>query len=115
MRSYRTAPRFFAVSPSDPAGTASPPTPDLSAVVRSAVREALTASGFAPRPRGLLTPDEVATWLGVSRRTVEALTASGEIPVVRIGTGRRKLPRYAPESVEAFIRRSAGGTSARRA
>lgn len=87
--------------------------PNLPALVRDAIREELTAGGFAPKPRPLLTPDEVAEWLGISRRTVEGLVASGEIPVVRIGTGRRKLPRFAPDAVEAFIRRAASGARGR--
>lgn len=99
------------------------PNPDLDAFaadvetrLRRAFREELEASGAADRPASpppLLDLSGAATRLNVSQRTVEALVALGEIPVVRIGTGRG-VRRFDPAAVEAFIRRSASGASARR-
>jgi len=96
------------VPPTAPEGSRTGPPaapPDLADLIRETIREELASAS----PRRLLTPDEVAEWLGVSKRTVESLVGLGEIPVVRIGTGKRKLPRYQPEAVEAFIRRQARG------
>jgi excisionase family DNA binding protein len=47
----------------------------------------------------LLTVDEAATELRVGRRTVERLTARGDLEVVRIG--RRVLIR--PEALRAYV------------
>ena len=51
----------------------------------------------------LLTPDEVASRLSVSKRTVYRLAATGQIPVVRMS---RKLLRFDPEKVEKWINES---------
>ncbi len=52
-----------------------------------------------PGPAALLwTAEEAAQQLRVSRRTVWSLTASGELPVVRI----RRCVRYRPEDVLAY-------------
>ena len=61
-----------------------------------------TSSPTAPPP--LLDLAGAAARLNVSKRTVEALIALGEIPVVRIGTGRG-VRRFDPAAIEAFIRR----------
>lgn len=47
---------------------------------------------------GRITADRVAEMLGVSLRTVQLLTARGEIPAAKIG--RRWM--YRPEAVTAF-------------
>jgi len=57
--------------------------------------------------RPLLTVEQVAIWLGVSPRTVRRLP----IPVVRVGTGRRKLVRYRHEAVERWLREHAAGAA----
>lgn len=54
--------------------------------------------------RLLISINEVADWLGVSRQTVNRLVARGEIPVVRVGS--RVLVR--PRDVEEFVDRQAG-------
>ena len=59
---------------------------------------------LAPPP--LLDLAGAAARLNVSERTVEALVAQGEIPVVRIGTGRG-VRRFDPAAIETFIRRQA--------
>ena len=95
--------------PSDPDA----PTPDalaaeIEACIRRAVREELAAAGDRP-PAGkppLLTLAQAAERLNISTRTVESLVAMGELPVVRMGTGRG-VRRFDPASVDAFIRRSA--------
>ena len=71
----------------------------LAARVAELVEEART-------PPPLLDLDGAARRLNVSTRTVEALVADGEIPVVRIGTGRG-VRRFDPAAIEAFIRRNA--------
>ncbi len=57
------------------------------------------------RPQtALLTLDQVADWLGVSKDWVRdhATRRNPRIPVVRLG-GRRALLRFRPEDVEEFI------------
>lgn len=77
---------------------------------RDAVAELAEALGrilrdqLAPPP--LLDLAGAAARLNVSERTVESLVALGEIPVVRIGTGRG-VRRFDPAAIEAFIRRQA--------
>ncbi|WP_179299719.1 helix-turn-helix domain-containing protein [Rubrivirga marina] len=71
----------------------------LAARVAELIEEART-------PPPLLDLDGAARRLNVSTRTVEALVADGEIPVIRIGTGRG-VRRFDPAAVEAFIRRNA--------
>jgi excisionase family DNA binding protein len=56
----------------------------------------------------LLSREEAARALRVSLRTLARLTASGELVPVRVGPGRR-LVRYAPDDVAAFIRRNREG------
>ena len=81
---------------------------DLEARVRRAIREELAADRPAAPPQAppLLDLAGTAARLNVSERTVESLVALGEIPVVRIGTGRG-VRRFDPDAVEAFIRRRA--------
>ncbi len=52
-------------------------------------------------PHGLMTPHEAARWLALSPRTLWSLTASGELPAVRI----RRSVRYRPADLEAFAER----------
>lgn len=52
----------------------------------------------------LMTPTELAIHLGVSKRTIQRLTASGQIPIVRIGA----LVRYDAEKVVAVLADGAG-------
>jgi excisionase family DNA binding protein len=53
----------------------------------------------------LLSAEDVARSLGASRRTVDRIVASGELPRVRVGPGRR-LARYEVAAVQALVRRS---------
>jgi excisionase family DNA binding protein len=53
-------------------------------------------------PFQLLTAREAATALGVSERTLWALTKKGKVSAVRIG----RLVKYDPEDLRAFIERS---------
>jgi excisionase family DNA binding protein len=48
----------------------------------------------------LLTPSDVCRVLGISRSSVKRLTASGELPHVRVSVRR---PRYRPEDVSIYI------------
>ena len=73
---------------------------------RAGLRCPLMAS-TAAAPQ-LLSREETARALGVSLRTLSRLTASGELAPVRVSPGRR-LVRYAPEDVAAFIRRNRDG------
>lgn len=56
------------------------------------------------QPRALLSLDQVADWLGVSKDWVRdhATRRNPRIPVVRLG-GKRALLRFRPEDVEQFI------------
>ena len=79
---------------------------ELEARVRRAIHEELSSaapSGPTALPP-LLDLAGAAARLNVSERTVEALIALGEIPVVRIGTGRG-VRRFDHAAIETFIRR----------
>jgi excisionase family DNA binding protein len=65
----------------------------------------MASTSAAPQ---LLSREEAAQALRVSLRTLARLTASGELAPVRVGPGRR-LVRYVPEDVAAFIRRNREG------
>lgn len=56
------------------------------------------------RLRTLLTVDDVATTLQVSRRTVETLISSGHLTPIRIGRQRR----IHPAALDAFLRYQTG-------
>lgn len=71
----------------------------LAAALADRVAE-LVGATVAP----LLDLAGAAARLNVSERTVEALVAAGEIPVVRIGTGRG-VRRFDPAALDAFVRR----------
>jgi excisionase family DNA binding protein len=60
----------------------------------------------------LMTLDEVAAWLGVSKAWVRdhATRRNPRIPVVRFGE-RRAVLRFRPEDVEAFINSNLRGRS----
>jgi excisionase family DNA binding protein len=47
----------------------------------------------------LLTPEEVASLLGVSRLFVVRQSRAGRIPAIKIG----KVYRYRPESIRAWL------------
>ncbi|WP_158225270.1 helix-turn-helix domain-containing protein [Rubrivirga sp. SAORIC476] len=81
---------------------------DLEALFRRAVREELAAARDRPSigEPPLYDLAGAAARLNVSERTVESLVATGEIPVVRIGTGRG-VRRFEPSALQAFIRRNA--------
>ena len=53
--------------------------------------------------RLLLRPGEVATRLGISRTVVYELIASGEIPSIRIGSGKRRSVRVPVEDLRDWI------------
>jgi len=56
-------------------------------------------------PDALLPREETAERLGVSTRTLDDMEEAGEIQAVRI----RGRVLYAPETLQAYIRRRAGG------
>jgi excisionase family DNA binding protein len=53
--------------------------------------------------RLLLKPREAAIALGISQRTLWQLTEDGEIPYVQIGGNSRKVVRYDPLDLQAWI------------
>lgn len=72
-----------------------------------ALREEVQALRRKESPEGpdaLLTREEAAERLGISERTLDDMADRGEIQPVRI----RGRVLYAPETLEAFIRRKAG-------
>lgn len=59
-----------------------------------------------PAPKGgpgerLLTQSEVAYWLQVDKRTVRRLTEAGKLR--KVDFGERRMVRYRPEDVAAFL------------
>lgn len=81
---------------------------DLDAIADRLAERVAALVEVARQPPPLLDLDGAAARLNVSPRTVRALVADGEIPVIRIGTGRGVV-RFDPTAVEAFIRRNARG------
>lgn len=83
---------------------------DLEALLESiqvavqAIQEQIKRSGSSEEPDPLLTRDEAAERLSISTRKLDDMADRGEIQPVRIG-GR---VLYAPDTLEAFIRRKAG-------
>lgn len=72
-----------------------------------ALREEVTALRRREAPDGieaLLTREEAAERLGISERTLDDMADAGEIKPVRI----RGRVLYAPDTLDAFIRRKAG-------
>lgn len=72
-----------------------------------ALRDEVTALHRKETPDGLdalLTREEAAETLGVSTRTLDDMEEAGEIQAVRI----RGRVLYAPETLQAYIRRRAG-------
>lgn len=51
----------------------------------------------------LLTKDEAAKRLGVSRSTVDRLVRSRELPSVKLGGSRRAPRRIRPVDLEQFV------------
>jgi excisionase family DNA binding protein len=70
-----------------------------------AVRPARAGGGEPPAPL-LVSAKATASMLGISARLLYSLTASGELPAVRI----RRMVRYRVADVEAFIARHAPPT-----
>ena len=73
-----------------------------------ALRDEVTALRRKEAPDGpnaLLPREEAAETLGISVRTLDDLAEAGEIQPVRI----RGRVLYAPETLQAYIRRRAGG------
>jgi excisionase family DNA binding protein len=52
-------------------------------------------------PEPLLTVDQTATYLGISRRQVYLLLDAGQIPAVRVGTRLR----FVPSELRAYLER----------
>ncbi len=58
----------------------------------------------------LLTAREAAEALAISERTLARVTVPhGDLPVLRLGDGQRKLLRYRPEDVQRWIDRHVQG------
>jgi excisionase family DNA binding protein len=59
--------------------------------------------------RALLTTDEVAEHLGVTRRTVQNWIKAGERACSRFGEGKGATYRIDPKDVEAFLKKHRRG------
>jgi len=73
-----------------------------------ALQDEVTALRRKEAPDGLdalLTREEAAERLGISERTLDDMADAGEIQPVRI----RGRVLYAPDTLESYIRRRAGG------
>ena len=65
-----------------------------------------------PTPPLALRPREAAKALGISSRHLWQLTHDGEIPHVRVGSGRRKTVLYSLAELQAWLAlKSKGGES----
>lgn len=56
-----------------------------------------------------LRPREAAKALGISPRLLWALTKNGDIPCVRLGTGKRRTVLYPLADLQAWLSRRASG------
>jgi len=72
----------------------------VEALVDRLVQERMNALTASQTPDPLWDVDEVAAYLGVSRRTVDTLIASGEIKPMRVGRQRR----FHRKSIDAYLR-----------
>jgi excisionase family DNA binding protein len=59
--------------------------------------------------RTLLTTDEVAERLGVTRRTVQNWIKAGELACYQFGEGKGTTYRIDPKDLEAFLKRHRRG------
>jgi excisionase family DNA binding protein len=59
-----------------------------------------SSEGADRRPRPMLTRDDTAAYLAVSKRTLDRLVHAGELPAYRISGHRR----FRVEDLERFIR-----------
>ena len=78
--------------------------------LRAVVREELRAQSEAERrreaaPEPLMTKADVAEALGVTERTVDTISAAGDLPKIKV----RGCVRFAPAVVRAYIRQQAEG------
>lgn len=64
---------------------------------------ALTDRSTSPSPDALLTVDEVAALLGVSRRSVDQIIAEGDLKPLYIRSARR----FSRSTIDAYLRRCA--------
>lgn len=83
---------------------------DLPGLIHEAIQDAVQTVGESAPGPSLLTIDDVARLLNVSRRTVENLVADGELVPLRIRGARR----FTPEMVDVFLRTTAGKKVRRR-
>lgn len=58
----------------------------------------------APEPTVLLTPEECAAWIGVTKRTLLQMVRAGRVPVVRLN--ERVLRFHAPTILDRLNRSS---------
>lgn len=94
---------------STPARAAKQPTKGTEMQTATTERNATRRKDRTPRVETadkLLTLDDIAVILGVSRRTVERMRAAGEMPKATI-IGRRAA-RWKRSQIDAFIERRAG-------
>ena len=64
-------------------------------------REGARGRGFPGQP--LLNAQQVAEWLGISKRSVLRLAASGRLPAIHLGS---RLIRFEAERVEQWLKNS---------
>jgi excisionase family DNA binding protein len=57
-----------------------------------------------------LRPREAAKTLGISPRLLWQLTKDGEIPCVRVGSGKRQTVLYPVRNLQAWLSQKANGT-----
>jgi excisionase family DNA binding protein len=78
---------------------------DELAQLRNELREWIETDPPSPRQRELLTPEEAADVLRISRRSVETMIAAGDLSVMDVGPngGKRLIHR---DNLDAYLRES---------
>jgi len=51
----------------------------------------------------LFSPESLAEYFGVDYKTINKLRRRGRLPVADLLIGKRKLPRWKPETIQAVI------------
>ena len=64
---------------------------------------------YAPSIRPMLTLDDVAATLAISRRTAERLKSAGGLPRPDLHVGR--MPRWKPSTIDKWIDGEAAGVA----
>jgi hypothetical protein len=59
-------------------------------------------------PERLFALDDLAEYLRVSRRTAERMRSSGALPKADLHIGKKRMPRWRPETIRNWVARQPG-------